>query len=255
MKLPVQGRCHSNWVGCCLSQLSCGQSRKRLQVETPVSIHREPLRAHQKQKTTSQDGFGFSLSGLGLSGNPQLWGALGFGHASEGLCRRQPWSPAEEPQAAGRAERGPGPSTPLLPAVACAPPPHLAPPACRSAKQGLGPGRRRLGARAPCPVPAPQLSRTLVAGARSSRENTSGQARPCVERKFRSAGRADETRQPAPARLKCAGARHPLSGRSSPGPLKAAAVGSYVTPSPPEAEGGTARTRAPRARRPAIWLS
>lgn len=134
------------------------------------------------------------------------------------------------------------------------------PPARASAKQGA----RSPGAR------LPDTSLAAVADtppedadpARNSRENTPEPARTFVgdtgeERKFRRAQRAGATRSPSPPRASAVSAQargRSLSCWSAPRPRTSAAVGSYVTPGPPEAEGGTARTGAPWTRRPPVWL-
>lgn len=195
---------------------------------------------------------------MGVSGSPQLWGATRLDEpiANEGPVPRAATDSGRG--VTGRARRAgralPTPSSHLR---------ALSETGCRSP---CG----RLGAGAPAPRAQPHSRRGHVSRrhgdaavrARNSRENTSGPARTFVgdtgkERKFRRAQRAGATRSPSQPRGSAVSAqargRSP-SCRSAPRPCTSAAVGSYVTPGPPEAEGGTARTGAPRTRRPPVWL-
>lgn len=165
------------------------------------------------------------------------------------------------------AQGGPGPPRSQPPPAQGSSPPRLRVPP-RHRAQVPGREARSPGARSPTPAspPPPRAllppkdTETPRTRHRNSRENTSGPARTSVgdsgkERKFRGARRASATRSPTPAPpvRRRAAARFPAP-RAAPCPRTSAAVGSYVTPGPPEAAGGAARAGAPRAWRPSVWL-
>lgn len=124
------------------------------------------------------------------------------------------------------------------------------------------PSRPALGAGGSEPHPAQKTRRLRPVEAPKSRENSPGSVRAFSNtidnREEVPQGSSAQTRHAslAPPRLKCAGAPAALFSALPSACLQtSAAVGSYVAPGPPEAEGGTARPGAPRAWRPAVCPS